>query len=41
LEVNAQIALLEAALKFRHAWLAQPASQRDASVIEEMVKEEK
>jgi len=38
LEINAQIALLERAIKLRNAWVSQPKSKRDVSVIEKMLK---
>ena len=40
LEVNAQIALLEAGLRYRRAWVNTPAAKRDAAVIAKMVKED-
>jgi hypothetical protein len=41
LEVNCQVAVLEAALKFRRAWLAMPKDKRNPDVIVKLVKEAK
>ena len=39
LEVNAQIAVLEHAIKLRRAWLAMPKSKRDPAVLQPMLKD--
>jgi hypothetical protein len=39
LEVNCQIAVMEHALKLRHAWVTQPKSKRDWPIIEKLLKE--
>lgn len=38
-EIKAQIALMERGIKLRLAWTSQPASKRDVTVIEKMLKE--
>jgi hypothetical protein len=38
-EVNAQIALLERAIKLRRAWTSQPVSKRDVKIIEKLLAE--